>query len=112
MGKEQVTPPVMEYITKRPGQMLYLNDICSATRFTPQQVMTAISQMKTRRPTVGNDIEVLQRGRIWMYRPGTHKDESENTFIVERVGLYKEGVPLVRDEDGKMYALVPVTLDI
>lgn len=59
---------ILEYLTDRPGVVVYKNDIVEATGFEARQV-TAVMLSLTRDTLIGNEIDVLVPGNAWRFRP-------------------------------------------
>lgn len=101
-----VRPDVLRFMTKRPGEIVFLRDMVMETGFTERQIQSCIGHMREE----GVPIVVETRGRAWRYAPNhetatepEHKPEDDDVF--ERVGTTKSGKIIVRGDSATLYVL-------
>lgn len=93
---------VLEYMTKRPGEHVYLDDMSAAASeqgktFTKRQIQTSIANSINTPAFAG--VSIIVRGNCWVYRPQDAKDKR----LFEEVGVSKDGRVVIQDADGNLF---------
>lgn len=92
-----VRSALLEEFHRKPGQVLYLQDLMTALDFEERQVRNSLNAILR----MGNSgIVVDIPGRSWVYRPA--KQSSKRMF--QEIGKTKNGAIVIEDENGNLYA--------
>lgn len=130
MSRAPILTSVVRFLTDRPNQIVYLDQLVEATGFTAQQVRAALSNARAAQSPAVRDVEFVISGSAWSYRAETrvsptaapietttiarHTDNGQvddDKVTFEIVGHTSGGVALVREVDrptGPIYRLVEV----
>lgn len=105
--RRDITVRVLEYIQKRPGQYLYVQDIASELDLTEAQVRKGIYYIIStdKLPYISKK---TQYGP-YIYSPGTNADitaEQNGNIIFEMRGRTKKGDLIIEADDGTLYRAV------
>jgi hypothetical protein len=94
---------VMEYLTSRPGQVVYLKDIMPDLPEGARE--DSVREVFTRAMREGNPatIEVVIRGQAWRYLPGPPSTKRKGKRMFEEVGEAKSGAMILECEDGTLW---------
>lgn len=102
-GKRYVKNDLMEYLSKRAGQTVYVSDAAADLGVTENQVRAAIPNI---RQAHGDDFPITTEipARAWMYRPkGTEEKPKGDTLFKLIGGPTKDGSYILEREDGTLY---------
>lgn len=128
MGHTRYKHDVAEYLTKRPGMLIYASEIAEAVDITAKQVAQAVSTLRRENERFGLTIRVEIPAQAWTYLPNRPavvtlepvKVESnpekpkETMSMVNRPRTFKaigksgSGHILVEDHMGVIFKLVEV----
>lgn len=65
----QISLRALEYLTRRPGEVVFIDDIADTTGFTQKQIVNALGYLRAKRDTLGQEIKVIVAGKAWQYLP-------------------------------------------
>lgn len=110
-----ITPATLKYITDRPGQIVYVNDLVKDLGYTREQIQGAITNWNKRNPLAA--VTVMSRGSAWSYLPNRKAEDvpaapvpapvSKPTHdLLEILAVSKTGTLIAQDETGKLYRAV------
>lgn len=96
---------IIQYVTDRPGQVVYRKDVAEATGFTEGQV-TAVMLNVQRETPLGPEIQTIVTGNAWRYvpnRPTSVNGHERNANLgLSLVGLIRD---YFRERPGKVVSL-------
>lgn len=102
MGYMLLYPVLLEYLTKRPGEVLNTADIARDIKATESQVKGAVKTLLGH----GHDIESVSRGNAYIYR-GLKQEiktaKKSDKRIFEEIGQSKSGAIVIQDAEGNLY---------
>lgn len=110
MPKFATRPKVMEYLVKNAGLPVFAVDIARETGLTPQQVRTAVNNIKVSDVdgAVSQErLETIVAGNQWRWH---EKPVGSCGPMFEQVAALNDGSVLQQDEDGKLWHATEVNL--
>lgn len=96
---------IMRYMEQRPGVNVYLDEMRHEFGVPEALVQTAVRNIR-QRDYWREAVEVVVRGRVWMYRPNRKpvEDERKDTpLCFEEVGQTRDGDLILQCEDGRIF---------
>lgn len=97
------------YIKNEEGRPCHVDDIATATGYTPKQIRGAINGKRHEDPTWHHILKNVVRGHIWSWnmlydptKPVTSESDPEKN-LYEQIGVTKNGDLILQDEDGNLF---------
>lgn len=116
-ARYSVAAPVLKFITDKPGQVIYLEDVMAATKFTRKQVQMAIYNAQTGKGgrnvhKLAHQIETIVQAQAWRYMPNKEKEEEAKPekMIYQEVGTTKSGKIIAEDLNGGLFLVTELEI--
>ena len=109
MGHKATRPIILKYLSNFPGEDVFLADLVKATKLQPDQVKSAMLNIKyaNARGDIDFPLETIQAGQIWRHTPeqaaNSAANNGSNKTKYEELGITKTGDLIIQDEAGKLY---------
>lgn len=112
-----ITSDVIQYFEKHADKSVSVNDIIHATKYSRQQVITAISNKKHESSEFSNRLTRVGAG-IYKYKSDTmialernslKHNTSSSGNMYEQIGITKNGDLILQDEDGNLFRAQELT---
>lgn len=94
--RTQVNDQILKYVTDRPGQIVYRNDIVADLGLEAGTVQRAMLRFVAQE--LG--IECITVGRVWRYSPNKSHNGDR---LFSQVKVLKSGAVLIEDEAGALF---------
>lgn len=116
MAEKNVQSRLLQFMESNPGKRLHLISIADDLKLTTGQVQSGVYQL-SRRPGVEEHIEVILKGKCWVWHPEPRKTghvpvqtevdpETTNEFFADielsKIGLGQQGI-VAQDADGALW---------
>jgi len=59
----------LRYMTQRPGQVVFVDEIAEGTGFTQKQIVSALGYLRAKNDVMRVEIKVIVAGKSWQYLP-------------------------------------------
>ncbi len=112
MGYASVRPRVRELFEKNPGKDIWLNDFKEHVEMELDREVTVEGIRGAIRflAAEGMEIEVLEQGHKWVYRPSGSAIAKSGGKIFELIKETKSGTMILEDTDGEVIIVRRVDL--
>lgn len=101
MGYTLLYPKLLDFFSKRTGEVVNTTDIATELGVTDKQVKAAVTTLLGH----GHNIESISRGTAFIYRglKPEIKREVVSRRMFEEIGVGKNGVIVIQDTEGNLY---------
>lgn len=99
----QTRAPVLEYLAKHGGEVVWLTDVIASTGLIRAQVQNAMTALVRD----GKPVEVIQRGNAWRWTGDAGGGNGHPTGL-EYLADGKDGAIIIKDSAGHVYRAVEI----